>query len=146
MNGDLAGRASSPGFIAGGRLVEQLQAIVERLAEAGLLELQRLLDQGLGADQLGIGGAHLGDQRRHQPVHQRLGGAEQMGVAHRPAHDPAQHIAPALVGRQHAVGDQEARGAQMVGDHPVAGLARAVGSVRVSSLDAAISARNVSVS
>ena len=54
-------------------------------------------------------------------------GAEQMGVAHRAAHDPAEDIAPALVGRQHAVGDQEARGAQMIGDDPVAGLLLALG-------------------
>ena len=110
-----------------GRLVEQPQAIVEGLAEAGLLQLQRLLDQRLGADQLGIGRAHLGDEARHEPVHQRLGRAEQMGVAHRPAHDPPQHIAPALVRRQHAVGDQEARRAQMIGDDPVADVVGRVG-------------------
>ena len=39
-----------------------------------------------------------------------------MRVAHRPAHDPAQHIAAPLLARQHAVGDQEGRGAQMIGD------------------------------
>ena len=38
-------------------------------------------------------------------------------MAHRAAHDPAQHIAAAFVRRQHAVGDQERRRAQMVGDH-----------------------------
>jgi hypothetical protein len=42
-------------------------------------------------------------------------------MAHGPAHDPAQHIAAPLIGRQHAVGDQEGGRAQMVGDHPVAG-------------------------
>ena len=110
-----------------GRLVEQLQPVGERLAEARLLLLQRRLDQRLRADQFGIGGAHLGDQRRHQPVHQRLLGAEQMRVAHRAAHDPAQHVAAALVRRQHAVGDQEAGGAQMIGDHAVARLVLAVG-------------------
>ena len=100
-----------------------LRPVDQRLAEARLLLLQRRLDQRLRADQLGISGAHLGDQRRHQPPHQRLLRAEQMRVAHRPAHDPAQDIAPALVGRQHAVGDEEAAGAQMVGDDAVAGLA-----------------------
>src|SRR5258708_10906502 len=39
-------------------------------------------------------------------------------MAHRTAHDPAQYVAAALVRRQHAVGNQEGRGAQMVGDDP----------------------------
>ena len=124
-----------------------MRPVDERLAEARLLLLQRRLDQRLRADQLGIGGAHLGDQRRHQAVHQRLLGAEQMRVAHRAAHDPAQDIAPALVGRQHAVGDQEARRAQMVGDDAVAGLLLALAPwCWVSSSLAAISALKVSVS
>ena len=131
----------------GGRLVEQLEAVGQRLAEAGFLLQQRRLDQRLGADQLGIGGAHFGDQLRHQPVHQRLLGAEQMRVAHRAAHDPAEDIAPALIGRQHAVGDEEAGGAQMVGDDAVDGLLLALGLGPGQLLaDAAISALNVSVS
>ena len=71
--------------------------------------------------QLGIGLAHLGDQGRRQAVHQGIGRAQEVRVAHGAAHDPAQHIAPALVGRRHPVGDQEARRAQVVGDHPVRG-------------------------
>jgi hypothetical protein len=47
-------------------------------------------------------------------------------MAHRPAHDPAQHIAAALVRGQHAVGDEEAGRAQMVGDDPVRDLVRAI--------------------
>jgi len=55
-------------------------------------------------------------------------------MAHGAAHDPAQHVAAAFVGRQHAVRDQEAGRAQMVGDHamrdrmrPVGGDTRGVG-------------------
>ena len=48
-------------------------------------------------------------------------------MAHGAAHDAAEHIAAALVRRQHAVGDQERRRAQMVGDHAMGGLLRAVG-------------------
>ena len=40
-------------------------------------------------------------------------------MAHGAAHDAAQHVAAALVRRQHAVGDQERGRAQMVGDHLV---------------------------
>ncbi|MHC2377648.1 hypothetical protein ACVIHA_002023 [Bradyrhizobium liaoningense] len=97
-------------------LVEDGKAPRQRLAEAGLFQPQRFLDQLFRAHQLGIGLAHLADQRPDQPVHQRLLGAKQLRMAHGAAHDPAQHVAAALVRRQHAVGDEEGRGAQMVGD------------------------------
>jgi hypothetical protein len=103
-----------------GGLVQQLEAFVERLAEAGLLGAERLLDQRLGADELGISRAHFRDQCRHEAVHQRLGRTEQMGVPHGAAHDAAKDIAPALIGRQHAVGHQEAGSAQMIRDDAVA--------------------------
>ena len=91
------------------RLVEDREAALEGAAEARLLELQRLGDQRLGAHQLRIGLAHLAHQHRHELPHQRLLGAEQLGVAHGAAHDAAEHVAAALVRRQHAVGDQERR-------------------------------------
>ncbi len=122
----LAGQRGARGHPRG-RLVEQPEAVRQRLAEARLLLEQGRLDQRPGAVQLLIGLAHLGDEHGNEPVHQRLLRAEQMRVAHRAAHDPAQDIAPALVGRQHAVRDQEARGAQMVRDHAVACLGRAGG-------------------
>ena len=75
----------------------------------------------------GKAGAHLADQRGDQPPHHRVLGAEQVGVAHGAAHDPAQHVAAALVRGQHAVGDQERGRAQVVGDHPVVDAAGAVG-------------------
>src|SRR5260370_9275925 len=37
-------------------------------------------------------------------------------MPHGAAHDAAKHIAAALVGRQHAVGDEERRGTQMIGN------------------------------
>ena len=75
LEGGLAGQGAALAHLRG-RLVEQLQAIGQRLAEACLLLRQRRFDQRLGADQLGVSGAHFGDQRRHQAVHQRLLGAE----------------------------------------------------------------------
>ena len=110
----------------GGLLGQQMQPALQHLTEARLLQQQRLDDQRLGAHQFGIRGAHLAHQRRHQPIHQRLPRAHHVGVAHGAAHDPAQHVAAALVRRQHAVGDQERDAAQMVGDHPVADAERAV--------------------
>ena len=97
-------------------------------AEAGLLLLERGLEQRLGAGQLGERLAHFGDQLRHQPVHQGVLGAEQMGMAHGAAHDPAKDVAAALIGREDSVGDQEAGRANVVGDDPVRGLAVALGA------------------
>ncbi|ESY36729.1 hypothetical protein X747_26690 [Mesorhizobium sp. LNJC384A00] len=98
------------------RLREQAEAAHQRLAEARLLELQRLGDQLFAAQQFGIGLAHLAHQRRHQLPHQRLFGAEQLRMAHGAAHDAAQHVAATFVRRQHAIGDQEGGRAQMVGN------------------------------
>ena len=129
------------------RFAEQAEALLERLLEARLFQLQRLGDQRLGALQLVIGVAHLVHQRRHQAVHQRLLGAEQMRVAHGAAHDAAEHVAATLVGRQHAVGDEEARRAQVIGDDAVRGLVVAASpATPVACTEAAISALNRSMS
>ena len=102
-------------------LVENGKAALQSLAEAGLLELERLGHQRLGADQLRISLSHLAHQRRHELPHQRIAGPEQLGVSHGAAHDAAEHITAPFVRRQHAVGDQEGRRAQMVGDDPERG-------------------------
>src|SRR5512143_4006301 len=101
-------------------LVEQLQPALERLAEAGLLELERLLDEALRALELVIGEAHLSDQGRDQTVKERLLRAQNMCVPHGAPHDAAEHVAPPLIRRQNAVGDEEGGGAQMIGDDAMA--------------------------
>ena len=108
-------------------VLEDREAARERRAEARLLELESFGDQRLGAHQLGVGLAHLAGQRRNEAPHQRIARPEQLGVAHRAAHDAPQHVAAALVRRQDAVGDEEGRGAQMVGDDAVGGPLRPVG-------------------
>ena len=77
--------------------------------------------------QFGIGPAHLRDQGRSQTVHQRLSGTQQVRMTHGPAHDPAQHIASAFVGRGNPVRNQETPRAQMVSNDAVRGLAVANG-------------------
>jgi len=67
--------------------------------------------------QFGIGHAHLGHQRRHHLPEEIAAHAEHPAVAQGTADDPAQHVAAALVGRQHAIDDQEGAGADVVGDH-----------------------------
>ena len=59
LEGDLA-RQRGAAFQALRRVVEQPKPALERLAEAGLFELQRLLDEALPALELRIGVAHLG--------------------------------------------------------------------------------------
>jgi hypothetical protein len=48
-------------------------------------------------------------------------------VAHGAAHDAPQHVAATLVRWKHAVGDEKRGGPQVVGDHPMAREARALG-------------------
>ena len=107
-------------------LVEQPEPPLQRRLEPGLLGEQRFLDQHLRPAELGEGLAHLAHQFRHQPVHHRVLGARQVRMPHRPAHDPPEHVAAALVRRHHPVGDQERGRAQVVRDHPVVGLVRPV--------------------
>ena len=99
-----------------------MQAALQHRLEPGLLQFQSFHHQPLGAHQLRIGGAHLAHQRRHEAEQHRISRAHAVRMTHRAAHDPAQHVAAALVGWQHAVGHQEGRTAQMVGNHPVADL------------------------
>ncbi len=124
--GDLAGEGLA-GAETAGLLLEEPQATLQRAAEAGLLQAQHLGDQAFGPDQLGEGLAHLGHEDGHHAPQHGLAGTQELGVAHAAAHDPAQHVAAALVGRHDAVGDQEGGGAQVVGDHLVRGLALAFG-------------------
>ena len=104
--GDLAGERLARAQAAG-LLLEEAQAALQRAAEAGLLQAQHLGDQALGPDQLGEGLAHLGHEHRHHAPQHGLARTQELGVAHAAAHDPAQHVAAALVGRHDAVGDQE---------------------------------------
>ncbi len=119
LEGDLAGKnVSAPK--AGCRLFEQLQPTLKRLAETRLFELQRLDDEALPALELRISAAHFLDEGRHHAPKERFGGAEKMRMPHGAAHDAAKHIAPPLIRRQHAIGDEEGGSAQMIGDDAVA--------------------------
>ena len=143
--GDLAGEGLA-GAEAAGLLLQEPQAPLQRAAEAGLLQAQHLGDQAFGPDQLGEGLAHLSHKDGHHAPQHGLAGTQELGVTHAAAHDPAQHIAAALVGRHDAVGDQEGGGAQVVGDHLVRGLALPSALVPVSASEAPISARKRSIS
>ena len=118
---DIAGEHVAAAQIVGG-VIEQDEAALKGAPEPCFLELQRFRDQALRCNELGVGIAHLAHQCRHETIHQRFLGAEQMRVPHGTPHDAAQHVTATLVERQHAVRDQETRRSQMVGDDAMARL------------------------
>ena len=99
-------------------LLELRQAEPEHRLEALLLGQDHPLDVLALLAQLGVRLAHLRRQHGHQPVEERLAHPEVLAVRHRAAHDAPQGVAAELVRRHHAVGDEEGRGAGVIGDHP----------------------------
>ena len=106
------------GAAAREHVVEQPTAHLERAREALLLGGQHAADVGGALRQLRIHVApQLGDPRmqarRDVPLQ-----PDRPGVVDRPAHDPPQHVAPALVARLDPVAGQEAHRPPVVGEHP----------------------------
>ena len=102
---------------AGQILLEDLQALLQGLGELLFLGLQHALDMRLLLLELGEGFAHLGHQGGDDLVEEAALGTQLVAVAAGATHDAAQHVATTFVGRGHAVGDQEAARADVVGDH-----------------------------
>jgi hypothetical protein len=102
---------------AGELRFEDREPVAQGLAEALLLLLQHADDEVALASDVGIGVAHDVDGDLGQRRHDELLGAEQVGVADRPADDAAQDEAPRLVAREHAVADQHRRRAGVLGQH-----------------------------
>ena len=98
-------------------IVQQREATAERALEALLFLLEGAFDCRLGANEIGVGLAHLVCQRTHEIEHVRLARAEDVRVTHGAAHDAAKHVAPALVRGRDAVGDQEAGRTQVIRDY-----------------------------
>jgi hypothetical protein len=96
--------------------VEDAHAMLDGLEEAHLLLPQNLDDTRLLAEQLGIGAAHLGDQVGHQAMEERGARAELVTMPDGAADDPPQDVTAPLVARDHAIGDQERAGADVVGE------------------------------
>ena len=103
-------------FKPGQGLLQDLHAVIQGLGELLFFGEQGFLHLCLQLHQLRIGIAHLLDQGRHQFVEERTGGAQLITVAYGPANDTAQYIPATFVARQHAVGDQECAGADVIGD------------------------------
>ena len=99
-------------------LLQPRQAAGQHRAEALLLAPDHLDDGVASRLQLRIGAAHLAHQHVDQRVEERLVQPQLAAVAHRAAHDLAQHVAAPFVRGDHTVGDQERRRAHVIGDHP----------------------------
>ena len=97
--------------------VEDLHAGLERALELLAFLQQHFAHARLLLDELGERLAHHLDQRGHQLVEERRALAELVAMAHGAARDAAQDIAAAFVRRHHAVDDEEAAGADVIGDH-----------------------------
>ena len=132
---------ASPDFISAERSIEDPHSVFERLAEALLFLLQHRLDARLLLDQFRIGRAHLGDHVLDELVKNGFVLSELVAVTDRAPDDPPQHVAAPFVAGNHAVGDQERAGADVIGDDlselaaiavPIlgAGLARRCGVIR----------------
>ncbi len=95
-------------------------ASIERSGKGGLLPPDGTQDRVPSFPKDGIRIAHGIDDHRRGLDQERLPPAEQSAVTHRTAHDAPEHVAPPLVRRQHAIGDQERDRPRVVGDDLVA--------------------------
>ena len=98
-------------------VLQDAQAVAQRLAEALLLLAEHADDEVTLAGDVRIGGAHHVDRHLGEARHHELLGAQQVGVAHGAPDDPAQHEAAGLVAREHAVADEHRGRAGVLGEH-----------------------------
>src|SRR5688572_6548936 len=112
------------------RTFEQRHAVFERLRKALLFLFQHARDVRFAFRQLRVSRAHLGRERRHQRVEERLFLAELVAVADCAADDAPEHVAAAVIAGSDAVDDEEGAGADMVRDHAQAGARRVLGVSR----------------
>mmetsp|Transcript_11487 Transcript_11487/g.29021 ORF Transcript_11487/g.29021 Transcript_11487/m.29021 type:complete len:365 (+) Transcript_11487:1812-2906(+) len=100
--------------------MEALNALLQRLAKAGLFLAEHGPDGLLGGQQLGEEGAHVVAHHVHQLGEEALLRAQHFrAVAHRTAEHAAEHVVAAEVARARAIGDGEAQRADVVCHHAV---------------------------
>ncbi len=95
-------------------------ALLEGGPEGVLLAVRLGGDPGEALRELGVAGGHAVAGHRQQLRQHRVVDAELAHRADRPAQDPAQDVAAALVAGCGAVAEEHQRGADVVGDHPQA--------------------------
>ncbi|MNM47424.1 hypothetical protein D3C81_583900 [compost metagenome] len=98
-------------------LLEDAQALLQGLGELFFFGLEHALDVRLLVLQFRERLAHLGRQCRDDLVEEAALGTQLVAMTASAANDAAQHVAATFIGRQHAVGDQEAARTNVVSDH-----------------------------
>ena len=98
------------------RILQQHEPLVQGVGEARLLGLDDLFDAFRVGPHLAVGVSQHRGHRLYQPEQERLLEAQEPPVAGRPPEQPAQHVAAAVVARQHAVGNEKAHRPSVVGD------------------------------
>ena len=110
-------------------LVHQLDAAVEGAQEGHFFLADDVFDELLLLGELRVGLAHIGYELWHELAQERFVQAEEgVAVADCAAQNPSDDVAGLDVGRELAVGDGEADGADVVRDYPH----RNVGVVRLA--------------
>ena len=102
-----------------GDLIEEFLALRQGLAEAHFLAVDNFHDELFPFLDQRIDLAHGLHHNRNERSQERLHDADGPAVAGRAAQDPAQNVAPALVGRHGAVRDGEYQRPDMVRHHAV---------------------------
>ena len=97
---------------------EEFQATRKRLEEALLVAAHAVGDEGAAVFEFGVHIPHLVDDRIRNLEEEGTLDAQQNPVPAGTAQDAAQHVAPALVRREHAVPHQKGQSARMVGHDP----------------------------
>ncbi|OIQ76323.1 hypothetical protein GALL_420010 [mine drainage metagenome] len=124
-------------------LIQYGHAMLDGLEEAVFLLEQHVHDACPPGLDLRVGIPHLGHKVRHHAVEESRADAELVAMADGTADDAAQHEAPAFVAGNHAVGNQEGAGADVIGQDfqrrtgQVAGFrfARGGGNQRLEQVD-----------
>src|SRR5262245_12885133 len=111
-------------------VLEEREALRERLEEAALLALDAGGDEGAALGELRVGARHRVDHGVGDAVQEGLLDAEERTVSRRPAQDAPQHVAAALVRGEHAVADQEGERARVVCDHVERDVLLGIGAAR----------------
>ena len=104
------------GLVGAEHFVIDLHAAVDGAGEVLLLLLDDAGDIGAAVAQIAVVALVLLHHGLHDLVQEGLVDAQELAVAGGAAQQAAQHVAAALVGGQHAVGDHEHGGSGMVGD------------------------------
>ncbi len=99
--------------------------------ETLLFLAQHVRHARLRIGEFGIRAAHLRDEIGDELVEERPLAAELVAVADSAPHDPAQHVAAALVAGDHAVDDEERAGADVV-RNDLQRIVREIGNVSLA--------------